>query len=241
MPIKLWQGDWLGRTPVGDDHQRSREVVRRTVNGIMKGKTRSLKNGRMVHHEGMLEGDAIYLFETSSRIARYREQPDRIYYPDGAKLRRYTPDFELVLATGQNVLVEVKPNYFYQKEEVQHKLGRIAEHLARSGQQFVVLTEDTLRQEPRLDNLRWVYHQLPRVSPTVAAMRNSLERYRSQFPLSFKDATTRFAKNNLHPSSLLVTGMLTCPLDQPINHDTHLHIIEEDGHGWFYIADAYGF
>jgi len=56
----------------------------------------------MVHHEGLLELDAIYLFETSPRVVRYREQPPTIHYADGAKLRRYTPDFELLLVTGTN-------------------------------------------------------------------------------------------------------------------------------------------
>jgi TnsA endonuclease N terminal len=240
MPINLWQGDWHGRIPAGNVHQRSREVVRPT-GGIVRGKFPSRKTGRMVHHEGLLELDAIYLFETSPRIVRYSEQPERINFPDGAKLRRYTPDFELVLDSGEIILVEVKPSHFYQKEDVRHKLDRVAEHLARSEKPFVVLTEETLSQEPRLANLRWLYHQLPRISPTYEAMRVGLERHGSGLPLPYKDAITLFAVNNIHPSSLLVAGLLICPLEQPIYHDTHLHINEENDNGWFFIKKTHGF
>jgi hypothetical protein len=62
----------------------------------------------MIHHEGLLELDAIYIFETSPRIVRYREQMPAIRYADGARLRRYTPDFEVVLDTGETITVEVK-------------------------------------------------------------------------------------------------------------------------------------
>jgi hypothetical protein len=46
----------------------------------------------MVQHEGLLELDAIYLFETTHRVVRYREQPMTLHYPDGTRLRRYTLD-----------------------------------------------------------------------------------------------------------------------------------------------------
>jgi hypothetical protein len=54
MPINLWQGDWRGRNPNGNSHQRSREVIRHT-GGIVRVKLPSRKNGRMVHNEGLLE------------------------------------------------------------------------------------------------------------------------------------------------------------------------------------------
>lgn len=108
MPHHLWHGNWRGKIPDGDVHQRARTIIRPT-GGIVRGKFPSRKNGRMVHHEGLLELDAIYLFEASPLIARFREQPITIQYPDGTRLRRYTPDFELVLATGEIVLVEIKP------------------------------------------------------------------------------------------------------------------------------------
>lgn len=75
-----WNGKWQDGSPVGDHHERSRKIVRHT--GItIRGKFPSRKNGRMVHHESLLELDAIYLFETFHRVREYREQPARINYP----------------------------------------------------------------------------------------------------------------------------------------------------------------
>ncbi|WP_230369777.1 Tn7 transposase TnsA N-terminal domain-containing protein [Paludibacterium denitrificans] len=123
MSTNMWRGRWYGMSPQGDAHQRAREVVRPTGT-IVRGKFPSRKNGRMVDHEGLLELDAIYLFECSPEIVRYREQPLTLTYPDGHRLRRYTPDFELVLRSGEIILVEIKPTRSLVNDEVQHKLAR---------------------------------------------------------------------------------------------------------------------
>jgi hypothetical protein len=108
MTTNLWSGRWNGRAPVGDNHQRAREVISPS-GGIMRGKFPSRKNGRMVHHEGLLELDAIYLLEASPLVTGYREQPTTITYPDGDRVRRYTPDLEVTLDGGASVWIEVKP------------------------------------------------------------------------------------------------------------------------------------
>ena len=216
MATHLWQGTWQGKSPAGDQHRRSREVVRPT-GGIVRGKFPSRKNGRMVHHEGLLELDAIYLFEASPQIVRYREQPVTIKYPDGARLRRYTPDFELVLTTGEVVLIEVKPMRSLKDEEVRHKLDCVAAHLKRSAQVFVILTDEIIRQEPYLSNLRWVYHQAPRVSPSAEAGRTAVRRHRNRFPLP------------------------RCELGQAISPDTQITLATEADHGWFWISHEYCF
>lgn len=70
--------------------------------------------------KGLLELDAIYHFETSPLVCAYTEQPETVRYPDGNRLRRYTPDFALFLADGSSALIEIK-----------HELDRIAEHFTR--------------------------------------------------------------------------------------------------------------
>lgn len=240
MASNLWQGTWQGRSPAGDQHRRSREVVRPT-GGIMRGKFPSRKNGRMVHHEGMLELDAIYLFEASPQIVRYREQPSTIRYPDGEKLRRYTPDFELLLTTGELVLVEIKPKRSLQDDEVRHKLDCVAAYLKRCSQTFVVLTDDIIRQEPNLSNLRWVYHRAGRVPPSADAGRIAAQRHRQQFPLPIGTAVALFAAYGTDPYSLLLAGWLRCTLSQPISSDTQVTLATETDDGWFWISHKYGF
>ncbi|MGV8991613.1 MAG: TnsA endonuclease N-terminal domain-containing protein [Thiobacillus sp.] len=240
MISNTWGGRWNGVSPVGDQHSRARTIVRHT-GGIVRGKFPSRKNGRMVHHEGLLELEAIYLFEASPRVIRYREQPITIRYPDGVRLRRYTPDFELVLDTGETVLIEVKPVRSLEEEDVRLKLQKVASFLSRTAQRFVILTGDTLRQEPRLSNLKWVYHQAARIPPSPDLVRVAVNRCRDQFPLSLKSAETLFKEYGVDPYSLLLAGSLGCSLAQPISPDTQITLEMEADDGWFWISQEHGF
>lgn len=240
MSTNLWQGAWRGRQPDGDDHKRARSVI--TPSGsIVRGKFPSRKNGRMVHHEGLLELDAIYLFETSPNIARYREQPVTIHYPDGNRLRRYTPDFELVLSTGEIVLIEVKPTVSLQHADVRHKLERVSEHMRRSQIIFVILTDREIRLEPRLSNLRWVYYHASRLPPSPDALKVAINRIGNRLPLSFVGLATVLSTSGVDPYSLLLSGHLRCSLEQPISNDTLIELNKEANNGWFRIAQEYGF
>jgi hypothetical protein len=240
MSLNLWSGRWRGMTPEGDAHRRARNVISPS-GGIIRGKFPSRKNGRMVHHEGLLELEAIYLFETSPRIVRYREQPLTIHYPDGAKLRRYTPDFELELVTGKIVYIEVKPMSSLQHEKVRHKLDCITEYMRRSETAFVILTDQIIRQEPRLANLRWIYHRSSRVPPTPDAISVAINTYRDSFPLSITAASTLLSAGVVDPYSLLLTGQLYCSLEQTISQETLIELNKEVDNGWFRIAQEQGF
>lgn len=240
MPDFLWRGCWQGRNPDGEIHQRARTIVRPT-GGIVRGKFPSRKNGRMVQHEGLLELDAIYLFETNHRIVRYREQPMTLHYPDGTRLRRYTPDFELVLDTGEVVLIEVKPSSRLRDPEVRHKLDCIADHLQRTGQSFAILDEQHIRREPRLSSLRWTYHQTARVPPTNDAARVAIADCRTEFPMSLRTASARLSASKVDPYSLLLSRWLHCSLETVMSPETSVQLVEDASHVWFWIAKEYGF
>lgn len=240
MPTNSWNGTWHGLTPTGLVHTRSREIISPS-GGIVRGKFPSRKTGRMVHHEGLLELDAIYLFETSPLVASYREQPLKLAYPDGHRLRRYTPDFELTLSSGEIVLIEVKPSRSLQNPEVRHKLTCVAQHLQRSGQAFVILEEDRLRKAPLQANLRWIYHAAPRRLPTFEACRAARDQLLVQFPLTFRTASERLSTRAIDPYSLLLFGLAHCALDIPVVLDTPIHVPKDDDHVWFHIAEGYGF
>lgn len=235
-----WNGLWSGRSPRGQKHERVRQVISPS-GGIVRGKFPSRKNGRMVHHEGLLELDAIYLFETSPQIIHYREQPETIRYPDEARLRRYTPDFELTLATGELVFIEVKPVRSLENEEVRHKLACISFHLSRCSKRFVILDERVLRQEPRQSNLRAIYHQTPRLPLTEHACRAALHLSFQHFPLPISDAVSLLGERGVDPYSLLLIGLLFCNLDKPITPETLLYLSMEKDDVWFRIAQGHGF
>lgn len=240
MAIKFWLGTWRGCNPDGLSHTRSRKVIRHT-GGIPRTKTPSRKTGRMVHAEGLLEDDAILHFELSPFILSYREQVEPVHYPDSDRLRKYTPDFELVLQTGEVILVEVKPKANCEKDEIKHKLARINEHLARIGKTFVVITDEDVRQEPRRSNLRWLYGQIPRIGSTQAAMQACVNRHWQQFPMNYQETRQLLQASNIHPVSLLVAGYLHCDLSQPLSNNSLISIQQEADDGWFYLKKAHGF
>jgi len=240
MTSNLWQGQWQGRNPVGDSHKRARKVISPS-GGIIRGKFPSRKNGRMVHHEGLLELGAAYLFEASPKVVRYREQPITICYPDGNRLRRYTPDFELTLTTGKTVLIEVKPVRSLENDEIQHKLNRICEFMHIQERSFLILTDLVIRKEPILSNLQWIYHKSARIPPTLEAMNVAVQRYKSHFPASIKTAVSFLKKSGLDPYSLLLSGHLQCSLTHPISQDSTLQLARESDHDWFWIAQELGF
>lgn len=240
MSKHLWQGTWQGRTPLGDVHDRARTIVRPT-GGIVRGKFPSRKNGRMVHHEGLLELDAIYLFEASPLIARYREQPTTIRYPDGNRLRRYTPDFELLLSTGEIVMAEIKPYSRLRTDEVRQTFERIADHMSRSGTRFAILTDLVIRAEPRLANLKWIYHRAARIPPTRSALTMALNRHEHAFPTPISNANRLFDGTGTDTYSFLLAGRLGCDLNMPVALSTTLTVTTETNHEWFRITQEHGF
>jgi hypothetical protein len=225
---------WIGRRPKGDANQRAREAVSPSA-GVVRGKFPSRKNGRMVHYEGLLELDALYLFETLPHIVSYRELTLTIYSPDVGRLRRYTRGFELVLSSGAMVLVGAKPSCSLQSPKNQHKFNQLAGHLSQSEPALHLLTETTIRQEPRLSNLRWLYHQAPPIRPTGIAMHNAFDKHRQYFPQSLKTAKTLLAGSGVDVFSLLLAGWLICPLETPVSWDTQIDIMTGADNGWFNI------
>ena len=235
-----WKGSWQGVKPVGDTYTKARKVDRPTGT-IMRGLFPSHKNGRMMEFEGLLERDAMVLFETSSKIVRYREQPLKIRYPDGNRLRVYTPDFELMLATGETILVEIKHHTHLEHEELRHKLHCIHEYFRGLQQPFHVLTDLAIRQQPRLANLNRICVELPRIWPTVTNLRSRIYQYQDLFPTSFEQAKSILSANQLPLSSLIVSGIATLDVHQPIEASTSIHLIKESMHESLWICKEYNF
>lgn len=232
---EAWAGHWNGQSPAGDPHTRARETIKPTGT-IIRVKVPSKKNGRMIHTESPLERDAVFLFEASHHVLRYREQPTTIYYPDGVTLRRYTPDFELVLDTGEILYIEVKHTSSLAHEKVRHKLDCIAKHFRASGINYLVLTEKVIRQEPRLSNLRKICAGVQRIWPTTDAIRNALSQHYQQFPTTLQHANELLKRHNLNVYSLFVSGALTMDLTNPITSETTVQMTKENDNAYLWLA-----
>ena len=240
MAIELWSGRSQPGAPAHGPRRRAREVISPS-GGIMRCKFPSRKNGRLVHCEGLLELDAAYLFEANHRVASFREQPITINYPDEARIRRYTPDFELTLTNGMTVWAEIKPLSSLARAEVQHKLACISAHLARVAQPFVILTDMVLREEPRRENLQLIFHRASRTQKTAEAHIAAVRRWTNGLPGSLGAAAKALATEGLEPYSLLMAGYLRCDLSTPLTDDTRITINQGNDDGWFRLSEEFDF
>lgn len=191
----------------------------------------------MIHHERLLELEACYLFELSSNVITYREQPMKIRYPDGDRLRLYTPDFELTLKTGEVVLVEIKHSTILARTEIHHKYHQISAHMQRVGQAYFILTDAALRLEPRLSSLRYAYGQLTKQRLTQDHLDSFLAQLTPLTSPSIKEVNLLLKPYGVSAFDLLASGHLVCELTQPVQESTRVFTNEENGHAWFCISE----
>ncbi len=115
----------------------------------------SIKLGRVVRCESPLERDYVYLLE-HGKAKFYEEQPLRIWYYLNGKKRRYTPDF-LVESSNKKQIVEVKPVKVVVKAEFQALFHTISQICRQEGYEFLVVTDEMIRVQPRLANIKILY------------------------------------------------------------------------------------
>lgn len=133
-------------------------MVRRITNGGKKiiGKFPSRKNGKPIWFESQLERDFIHLLEIDPDVISYKEQPFKIRYGLDGEIHHYTPDF-LVERPRKKQVVEVKNEEEAKKAENRAVFTRVARICQRDGYEFVVVTDRTIRQQPRLDNVKLLH------------------------------------------------------------------------------------
>lgn len=112
-------------------------------------------DGEAVEHESALERDFVLLVSFLDAGAAITSQPLTIEYQDGARLRRYTPDFRVIWSDGHSELVEVKYRADLRIQWAQLRPGFVAARAKAiaSGGRFRIATERGIRG-PLLDNAR---------------------------------------------------------------------------------------
>jgi hypothetical protein len=117
------------------------------------GKFPSLKLGRMVRYQSLIERDFIYLLDFVPAVSEYCEQPFSIHYKDGDKERQYTPDFSFV-HRGRTYLVECKHHQYMQPDKNKLKWEAARRWGRAHGVMFCVLTEKAIRAGYGLENIQ---------------------------------------------------------------------------------------
>lgn len=121
--------------------------------GNIIGRFPSLKVGRMVSFESLIERDFIYWLEYEPGVSWFEEQPLTLTYQEGQRTLSYTPDFHVVTPKG-HLLVECKPEQFVNHSANQRKFAAAQTWCASRGWRFQVVTEVQLQQGYRLQNIR---------------------------------------------------------------------------------------
>lgn len=111
--------------------------------------------GDAVQHESALERDFVLLVAFLDAGAAITSQPITIEFEDGAKLRRYTPDFHVIWSSGRSELVEVKYRSDLRAQWTRLRPCFVAarETAKKQGGSFRIATERSIRV-PLLDNAR---------------------------------------------------------------------------------------
>ena len=143
---------------------RVRQVVtRRPLR--MVGVFRSIKANGYLHWESQLEKDFFRLLEVDSSVVFYAVQPEVLTYELNGKRREYTPDARVEYRCGRTEFVEVKYEDTAAKPKYQ-ELFRIAKRAYEERDcGFRVMTEKDIRQEPLLENAKYLLdHRINRPS-----------------------------------------------------------------------------
>lgn len=196
-------------------------VARNITNaGSMKliGKFPSLKMGRIVWYESLLERDYMYLLEIDPEVISYREQPFRIRYFLAGKNRHYTPDL-LIHRKSEEYVVEVKPK----KKAMEQKyliLFQTAAHICRQeGYEFHVATDIIIRSQPRLSTVKFLYkYARTPISPQHQIYCHELFVEAQELPLS--EIIKFFATKAIGPQvvyALIFHGVLSINLMEPLS------------------------
>lgn len=120
--------------------------------------------------EGRPEGHAALRFEFDPHIKNYAPQPFLLRFFDGDKIAHYTCDFVLYLTNGQAALVEIKPKRAFAQAKVSARLAIVEAGCRDAGIEFIRLCAEDVGQQPRLDNLSFLYPHLGQPALQLASL-----------------------------------------------------------------------
>jgi len=199
---------------------KSRKI---TNTGTLKniGKFPSLKNGKTVWFESHLERDFIFLTEFDREVIKYREQPFQVQYLMDGKKYRYFPDF-LIERENKNQVIEIKPQSKVEKEEFIYFSKVMTDHLAKEGYEYLVITDSTIRLQPRLSNIKlfWRYSKMS-ITTKQQVLINDL--FETASSISFFEVCSFLCQAKEQKEliyALFFHGYLTLDINQPITAES---------------------
>lgn len=139
-------------------------------------------------------------------------------------MKRYTPDFELTLQTGEMWYVEIKPANKLQDLELLVFYQAVAKELASKGYRFVIITDQELNHPIRENNLVLLRrYQDTYLSKTLIAC---VTYWLNQKAISVLAELVHYISSYQLAYSLLAQGHLSFNLEQLLTDHTPIYIKE---------------
>jgi hypothetical protein len=113
----------------------------------------SLKMGRMINFESLIERDLICLLDFESQVQSFVEQPFSIEYQRQGRQYKYTPDFHVIFG-GQNMVIECKPSQNVDKPKNRLKFAAARSWCHERNWLFEVVTDQRLAANWRVRNVK---------------------------------------------------------------------------------------
>ncbi|AXK38125.1 TnsA endonuclease N-terminal domain-containing protein [Crenobacter cavernae] len=219
-------GPWSGGQR--NVHVPARSIITPTGT-IIRGRFPSVTARRMVGFEQLLERDALYLCDFAPQVVDIREQPFKLQYTMGNKVRRYTPDYALILKDDSSLIIEVKPARSLAKSEIREKLLYIRDAMRRQGHQFIVLSSDTVRAPHRLDNLKQLHRDLrqPLSTEDILVKQQLSDCFGASTQVAM-GLLSQWLRSTVPVLRLLAHGQVSCDLNQLITDDTLITLAKQE-------------
>lgn len=180
--------------------------------------------------ESQIERDYIYLLEIDPNVLSYKGQPFKITYTSKGLTRSYTPDF-WVQRVDKQLVVEVKPASKQQEEKNLALWRHVAPLCEEKNMKFIVVTDTTIRQQPKLDNIKLLY-KYARSALTLQQYLDCKHYFSSSEPISIKQACFDLESKGIFPNQLfklLYFGWLKTDLMQPIGANSMIQLSQFQG------------
>ncbi|WP_349735977.1 TnsA endonuclease N-terminal domain-containing protein [Pseudomonas jessenii] len=120
----------------------------------------SLKNGRSMQCEAVLESAYCIWLEHDPQVVKYYTQPHTFTWVDDGQLYRYTPDFFVVLTHGDGYFTEVKHDFGKQRARRLAKLDSFHTLCFREGWVFQRRDEQSITGSTMFQTLKALYSRL---------------------------------------------------------------------------------
>ncbi len=195
---------------------RARTISNAGSNKVI-GKFPSVKMNEIQSWESQIERDYIYLLEIDPDVICYKSQPFSLNYRSEGKKRKYTPDF-WVKRPNKEQVIEVKPASKINSEKNRALWNKIIPLCEEKGWEFVVVTDEMIRIQPQLNNIKLLY-KYARIPLSFHNYLDCKLYFLEKEIISLKQAAFDLALkaiSHLQLYKLLYTGWLETDLSQPI-------------------------